>query len=280
MLQNSLQNLGSTFQRQREQDAMNAYRQQQLDEEKRRTAVDQAFRDAQMQHYNAMENAASDRATAEQSKVDLANQPHIQAVLKGSDGSNMTFTGTPQQLDAMLAAAKQQGKDITVENKKEFAAQFNVGGAQFSFTDQDAASKFADGMKQKGIDVYNPPAPKVSTTPGGQELVTDGKGHVIKGAPPVMQTQTVRQVPPPIGSTNNAPISLTNTTTRVPAFAAPSAAPAAIAIPVVNSQDDYDALPVGQPYKDSLGRVATKKAPIQNGGGFQIQIPGAMQPGQ
>jgi hypothetical protein len=84
----------------------------------------------------------------------------------------------------------------------------------------------------------------------------------------------------PIGSTNTAPISMTNTTTRVPAFAAPSAAPAAIAIPVVNSQNDYDALPVGQPYKDSLGRVATKKAPVQNGGGFQIQIPGAMQPGQ
>ena len=60
MLQNSLQNLGSTFQRQREQDAMNAYRQQQLDEEKRRTAVDQAFRDAQMQRLDKQEQRQND----------------------------------------------------------------------------------------------------------------------------------------------------------------------------------------------------------------------------
>lgn len=309
MLQNSLQNLGSTFQRSRQMDVENSFRQQQMEEEKRRTGVDQSFRDAQMAHYTQMENAATQRAEKEQKRLDLANQPHIQADLTDPDtGSAMTFTGTPEQLDSTIAAAKQQGKTVKVGNKRAFAAQFNVGGSQFSFQDPDAAEKFAAGMKEKGIDVFDPKFSKAGASKSGAHDMMIQHWNEAQGAanaeedpkkkatlqavadmyksnlPASLKTtvpavapkpneviQNVRQVQPPMGSTGG-PISLTNTVTK--SFALPQGFNPSAGVPVINSQADYDALPVGKQYKDSTGRVATKKAPIRNGGGLPIVTPG------
>jgi hypothetical protein len=219
MLQNALQTLGQgAFERNQ------AQRQAQL--EMQRIALEQQMRDvqekrydAQSSHYATMEGQNQDRANAalaaQAAATEKANAARITADLKHSDGSTMTFTGTPEQLQAMQNAAKAKGDNITVTGRKDFAATFNVGGANFQFQDQDAADKFAAGMKANhGIDVYSPQAPNVTTTPGGQEIILDAKGHVIKGAPPTPGgTQTIRQVPNPAGG---SPLSLTNTTTHLP----------------------------------------------------------------
>src|SRR5690348_26792 len=66
LLQNSLQNLGNTFQHNRQMDLENAYRQAQVETDRQRLATDQAFRDAQMQHYNIIESRQADAAQAAQ----------------------------------------------------------------------------------------------------------------------------------------------------------------------------------------------------------------------
>ena len=173
MLQDALQNLGTTFQRSRQLDAENAYRQQLVEEAKQRTATDKALREAQLQYAINRGKSEDDRAAAQEERLAGANQPRIQADLKSDDGQTMTFTGTPDQLDNLIAGAKQQGKNITVENKKNFAAQFNVNGAQFSFTDEGAANTFADGMKAKGIDVYAPQQAKIPATAAMKKITEE-----------------------------------------------------------------------------------------------------------
>lgn len=294
MLQQSIQHLGQgAFERQQ------AQRQMQM--EMQRNALEQQFRQAQLAHETTMEDANNRRADVQQSRADAdkahyqaeddannrradnANQPKVQADLKHSDGTTMTFTGTPQQLQAMQDAAKAKGDNITVANKKNFAAQFTVGDAQFSFDDPDAADKFATNMKsQHGIDVYANQGPSVTTTPGGQELVTDRKGHVVKGAPAsVGPTQTVKQVVNPMGG---SPLSLTNTTTHLPATGMdapappqPAATPAPSHVAYLQAHPetagDFDAK-YGQ---GASSQFLKPQQPIPGGGGFQIPQAGTPQ---
>ena len=151
LLQQAIQHTGDSFGRNRQLDVENNFRQQQLAEQQKRDAIEQAFRDKQLADSNR-------RADAEAKRLDLASQPHIQADLVDPDsGSSMTFTGSPEQLDGITAAAAAKGKRITVSNKKAFAAQYNLNGAQFSFSDPDAAKKFADDFKANhGVDVTDP----------------------------------------------------------------------------------------------------------------------------
>lgn len=189
LLENSLQNLGRSAAERRQMAIEAAYRQSQLGLEKQRVAQDTALRQAQLQYAIDRGKAEDTRAAAAQRTADasekrlsLANQPHIQADLKSDDGQTMTFTGTPDQLNGLIASAKQQGKNITVSNKKDFAAQFDVGGAKFSFSDQDAANKFADQMADRGIDVYaasggKAPTPNERTITVHHPAGTDQQGH-------------------------------------------------------------------------------------------------------
>ena len=63
----------------------------------------------------------------------------------------------------------------------------------------------------------------------------------------------------PAGVVTNTPAAIWEQIKNVVPQAA-GAAPAAIkAIPVINSQEDYDALPAGARYRDSQGNIATKK---------------------
>jgi YD repeat-containing protein len=72
----------------------------------------------------------------------------------------------------------------------------------------------------------------------------------------------------------------TNAVPSVPAGTL-SAAPAvqsSSAIPFIHTQDDYDTLPIGSPYRDSSGKLAVKSAPpqpIPTGGGLPVQVPDA-----
>ena len=72
LLQNSLQNLGKTFQQSRAQGAEEEYRTAQLEQQGRRTDVDEAFRNAQMAHYNQMEKDNSRRADAQEERAGAA----------------------------------------------------------------------------------------------------------------------------------------------------------------------------------------------------------------
>lgn len=81
MLQDSLQNLGNTYQRSRQQDIEAEYRNAQLKNESNRTAVDQSFRDAQMQHYNVMEEKAADAAEANSRRADSQDR-RVEAIEK------------------------------------------------------------------------------------------------------------------------------------------------------------------------------------------------------
>ena len=151
LLQNAIQNTGNVFGRQRQQDVENSFRDQQLAEQQKRDAVEQTFRDRQLAD-------STRRADAEERRFKEANQPKIQAdLLDPETGSSMTFTGTPEQLDGITAAAAAKGKKVAISNKKAFAAQYNLNGAQFSFSDPDAAKKFAADFKANhGVEVTDP----------------------------------------------------------------------------------------------------------------------------
>jgi hypothetical protein len=106
LLQNALQNLGNTFQKSRAQDAEEEWRQSQTDTANRRTDVDQAFRNAQMAHYNQMETDASRRADAQEQRADAqsdqASAAQDQQALAGKQGmlkSAMGLNATGQLTD-------------------------------------------------------------------------------------------------------------------------------------------------------------------------------------
>jgi len=234
MLNNAITGVGEGFERRKQQGVIN-------DREAQRLAMEREMRNTQTQREDRMEtegnrrfNLATDRETRldqdskargdrEEKRLNLAMQPHIQAdVTDPVSGTSMTLTGTPEQLAAMQSeyAKKFPGKQLQVSNKKAFAAQFNVGGAQFSFQDPEAANKFATDMKTThGIDVFKTDSatPEVFTSPGGQEFVKRGK-QFLKGAPaPTGSTTTsVKETPPGPFARVGTPITkTTNVTTRV-----------------------------------------------------------------
>lgn len=175
LLQQAIQNTGSIFGRQRQMDVENAMRQSQIDRQKKLDDIEQIYRDKQLAEVTR-------RADAEEARLKAAAAPKIQADLTDPEtGSSMTFTGTPEQLDGLTAAAAAKGKRIAISNKKAFAAQFNIGESQFSFSDPDAAKKFADDFKaQHGIDVYaKVEKPGMQTRVGHDtELLTELKAAV------------------------------------------------------------------------------------------------------
>lgn len=71
LFQNSLQNLGNSFQRRREEDALSAYRQQMVDEAKNKTQLEDDFRRAQLARTAAYQDKA---LQAENDKNDVANR--------------------------------------------------------------------------------------------------------------------------------------------------------------------------------------------------------------
>jgi hypothetical protein len=157
MLQDSLRSLADTIYRNRALD-------ESMQERQQRNAIDQAFRQAQLEHYKQIEqNQAQHNQRMEQSETDrnaAINAPKVQAdITEPETGTNMTFTGTPEQLQKMQDAYSDahDGQELKVSGKRAFAAQFNVGGAQFSFEDQDSANKFASDMQANhGVNVYDP----------------------------------------------------------------------------------------------------------------------------
>ena len=83
LLQNSLQNLGNTFQRNRQMDVENAYRQAQIEADRQRLATDQAFREAQMQHYNLLESRQADAVgAAQQHNQHMEDEFGVQQAMK------------------------------------------------------------------------------------------------------------------------------------------------------------------------------------------------------
>ena len=126
MLQNSLQNLGNTFQRNRQMEAENSLRQQALDEAARRTQVEQSFRDAQIQHYSNMEEKQSDMAKEQSDKLDAIEKKYgvqqayqdlqtAQAnITKGMQGLSLDKSLPPEEKTAYL----QQSIDGMPDNIK------------------------------------------------------------------------------------------------------------------------------------------------------------------
>lgn len=238
MLNSAISDVGEGFARRKQQGIINEREAQRIAME-RDLRTTQAQRESRMEtegnrrfdlmerRQDRIEGDAQARAEREEKRLDLANQPHVQAdVYDEVNGTSMTVTGTPAQIEAMQAEyQKKTGKPLRVSNKKDFAATFNVGGAQFSFMNPEQATKFAEDMKAKGIDVYKASAPQVTTTPGGMEIITDAKGRMVKGASapdPGYTTIQTRQQPPDPFSTNKVPTVLTNITTRLPAGGQPA----------------------------------------------------------
>lgn len=114
MLQDSLQNLGNTFRANRQQEAENEFRRQTLENEAKRTQVEQSFRDAQMQHYNTMEEHQADAAESQNKRLDAIEKKYgvqqayqdLQTaqtnITKGMQGMSIDKSLTPDDKTAYL----------------------------------------------------------------------------------------------------------------------------------------------------------------------------------
>lgn len=308
MFQDSLQNLGNTFRANRQLDAENAFRQAQLENEAKRTQVEQSFRDAQMQHYNTMEEHQADSADAQNKRLDAIEKKYgVQSayqdlltaqgnITKGMQGLSLDKSLPPEEKTAYLQQSI-DGLPDTIKTSMlqnpQIKALYDgegdwdavaaavqqhqagkMGATDLQIKDWQAAQAAADSeddpqLKSKlqaVADMYksNLPAALKTTTPAVAPKPTINKS--LQYGPDGKLTNSVTSFAMPPGATGS-----------------PAPGGTGGGIPVVNSQDDYDALPVGQQYKDSGGRLAVKKPqqPIPGGGGFQISMPGApTAPGQ
>jgi hypothetical protein len=111
LLNQSIANLGDSLARRRQMEMEAQFRQQQLANEAKRTAVDQAFREAQMAHESRLEDAADRRADAadqHQQDWEAAQQQNSGAALKQNLlQAVMSLNGTGQLSDDGRAKVNQ-----------------------------------------------------------------------------------------------------------------------------------------------------------------------------
>jgi len=249
MLQNSLQNLGNTFYRQRELDQAKAM-------QERHDAIEQAYRDEQMKfaqdradkqdQQNKIANKKEDNKLQmfglEKATTDFSNaQNKMQDSMSKLANAVKTGAVSPQNATAAFKLAIDNG--IGAKNPQLQAQLKNVPEFALVYNGQADWSKMADALSQQI-------ASRSKTTTGAQDMMIqhwkeaqdsadaetdpDKKTGLqsladmyeanlpatLKTTAPAIAPKpdetdtTIRQVPPPIGSTNNAPISLTNTVTK------------------------------------------------------------------
>ena len=159
LLQQAWKNLGDTTSRNRAQDAEDAWRKSTLDEAAaRRLSEDQYRRDQvarQTTRDEKYDEYRGDHLQFQQDQFAAAQKGTVSADLTDpSTGAEMHFNGPKGTLDQMLVAAEKMGKPITVGNRQDFSAQFNLGHGTFAFKDQARADNFVKGWAEKGVDLY------------------------------------------------------------------------------------------------------------------------------
>jgi hypothetical protein len=240
LLQNSLQNLGNTFQRNRQMDLENAYRQAQMQAENRRADVDQAFRDAQMQHYLNLESRQADAAQAVQDHNQRMEQDFgvQQAMQKQAEAKQDVVDGL---------------QEMSLSNKYSDAQKTNYFKSTLDGLDPAAKATVLqnpaynaiyqgdgdwDAIRQSVL-LHRAGGAASPTVAGQQAGVGAGGGSGPGGTPaPVQPLQPAVQVP------GAAPANVTP--------------PASTNVPTIHTQDDYNALPFGAQYRDSSGTNAVK----------------------
>ena len=210
MLNQSITGLGEGFAQRRQQKVIN-------DREAQRIALERELRDTQQQRENRMETEGNrrwdlterrqtrmeedfkGRAEREEKRLDmaekrldLANAPRVSTTyFDPVTGRKGTMSGPAQAInDYADDYEKHTGKKLQLG---EFKAVANVGMVQQTFDDPAHLEAFAADMLKRGIDVYKPVAPTFTKTPEGQEIITTGTGHVIKGAPAPQPNRTTEK---------------------------------------------------------------------------------------
>lgn len=171
LLDNSIDNLGNSFERKRNEN-------NQHDIQMQRLALEQ-----QMQQSNLTRNAA------ETEHIKGENQGKVTTYLAdpADPESGMQFSGSTQQLQTILDAADKAGKPLkqfSQAPQKDFAATYKLGGATYAFHSQEGASNFEKAMSGKGIDVNDP---KYSGANGGKkpavsQALEDAQGYREKAS--------------------------------------------------------------------------------------------------
>ena len=192
MLDDSLNNLGDTLLRNRMMKQEQQRYAQQNQQQQARYAQEQQrlqqqsdslgqYRTGELGERQAHDKAMEDaQAAILKQRVDASDtkaQPKIKAYIADSDkpAEGMGFEGTQEQLDAIMAGAKQKHPDrnFVVMGKppsdiQKETARFTVGGSTHIFYTQKQADDYEAGLRARGID----PDTVKDTTTTEDETVT------------------------------------------------------------------------------------------------------------
>lgn len=286
LLNNSLNNLGGNALARRKMQQEHDFEMQRLASENQMRQIQEARYNAQGEHFNRMESAqqgASDKMLGNQDRqIQLESDRDKQ--LERQIGLKQAVEDFKEAQGGMAQAIQHLGKQVKAGGMSTDEATAYFKGAMDKMPPQihdkmlqnpQYASMY-DG-KVDWASLSEPPKPTVTTTPGGQELITDNKGHVIKGAGPE------KALPPDKESISEGPTGTTTnrTTFRKSGTPAPGLAPTSAdfgAPPPAGLSGLPGGLPgsvIGQPLQPV---DLTDNQPIPGGGGLPVSTSPAQNP--
>lgn len=241
LLQHAINNLGDSFGRSRAMDAENAYRTAQLDEQRKRTAVDDSFRNAQLEHYKSIEKKEDDRFGFTKAAQEFSNASkllpdslqNLRATTKKLANSVVEGEISPDEADTIFRDGIDTG--IAKDNPTLHARLLDVPEFREMYQGGGNWMGILQKIQDEDAKASKPVMPTIIKTPSGAELAVGSGNKFTRTAmapppvkPPTQSTvETVSQKPNPAArfdKTAPSTINVTNLIKKVtgPVGAAPS----------------------------------------------------------